>query len=216
MSILDLRRIGPLKVATIDDQATVTIHARTGLALPLAPGESCLFQAFLRTNELRRVAACGGTRLSERILVWKPEEAKMAIDEIFCRLLWPLIERRPGRASICGKISVGQQTDFYYGGFAPDRSAFVLVPDSLREMRYRELLIALCQRELCEQANDIHTLAAFVQDEEDADDPAGERCSPLAEAAREEAVHVPYWLQLAGSTPNAWDERDARRATAEP
>lgn len=213
MTIIDLRLLGGHKVATIDDAALVAIVARFGDPLPLTPGESREFQVFLATNEARLMEACGGTPLRERIRVWRPEDAKAAIDANYCAAFWPVWEKHPGRAGICGTLSKGPWSDFHYGGFSPDGTLFVLIPSKLHEARYRALLLALCAARLpsSEEGIDLLALATSIDREERTDDPADGRPSLLVASAHEQALDVAYWLELAGTTPVEQDALDARR-----
>jgi hypothetical protein len=215
MPLIDLRLLGGHghKVATIDESNQITIVAHFGDSLPLTPGESRQFQAFLATNEARLTAACGGMPLRERIRVWTPEDAKVAINESYHTTIWPVLQKHPGRASICGTLTKGPWPGFHYGGFSPDGTLFVLIPSSLHEARYRELLLAMCAARLPsdEEGPDLLALAASIDTEERLDDPADGRPSVLVAAAHAQTLDVSYWLELAGTTPVEQDALDARR-----
>lgn len=205
MTIIDIRKLSSRAVALIDEHACVTIAAREGATLPLSPQEARQFQAFLSLNEPRLIEACGGAPIRERIRVWLPETAKAAIDEDYRIIIWPLLQASPGVAGMFGRIEK-EAKETYFGGFSPDGSLFVLIPYSLYEARYREILLQLCSKD----KPDMYSLALRIEEEERRDDPVYGYPSMEAAAARAQALEVAYWLALAGPEPTMHDSRDAR------
>lgn len=215
MPIIDLQKLSGEKVALIDTSAQLTIAARDGSPLPLTAPEARQFQAFLSRNELRLMAVCGGTPLKKRVRVWRPGDVASVMAEIYRTTIWPVLERQPGRASICGALTDTTDKTFWYGGFSQDKQVFVLIPSALYEIRYRELLVQSFVKQLGPDLDgDPFFVASSIEREERWDDPDGGRSSLLVGAAREQALDVAYWLQLAGPEPTEFDERDARRGIA--
>lgn len=191
-TILDIRQLSELKIVTIDEKNQVTISARDSSPLPLTPKEASQLHTFLSVNEPRLEAACGGIQIQDRLLVWESSHGKMLWFPLYASV-WPTVERNPGRAYLfAGTVP---EVGVHYGGLTSDGSQFMLIPSELHDMRFRELLVEACRKQV--GGDNLYLLASVVSTEEILDDPISAHPSQAAEAAHEGARQVDYWLQIA-------------------
>lgn len=207
--IMDVCLLSSEKAVGIDADGSIVLTSKEPTFL-LSASEGQKLQEFLARNENLLAAACGGEPLGSSIRMWKPEEVKSRMDHVHARRVWPTMMRRPGWMFICGRLA-GEDT-FYHGGFSADQQRFVLVPDRLLNVGFREILVQLVAEGLSpEQRTNVLTLATRVAAEELRDDPASNDFgSGLFWQAQENTGNLTYWIALAGPDPIPDDPHDLR------